>query len=283
MNSQDHVAISIRRIKLEVPSLDTDLPLLCEGKLPPLLILLRFNIIIIQIKQVLSSNPISFLYETKMEEFEPLLPPSQHARTLSSTKWPSFREDPDDHIPSLDISSTPVPDSERLQSHSSMESFFLNQTATNSEFKDEKLFLLDIACSQILMVRFRAISSQPTTPLISPGSSSVILTSCRHCSKKRIARTGAHEEPRTYMRELFRTLSISPSMIRQMRVYEIMQSVAGNMVLILGHEAGVAFEEWELIFQDLPGDSIVSGIYTGMEKDPLKDSMVMPYVSAAFM
>ena len=72
-------------------------------------------------------------------------------------------------------------------------------------------------------------------------------------------------------------------MVQQMHSYKVMKAVAGNSVLILTHDGGVAYEPWETIFEKIPEDCEVYGISTDVNKDPEVHNALMSFIPAAVM
>lgn len=151
-----------------------------------------------------------------------------------------------------------------------------------SNLQDEKLFILCFGCVQVLMVRTKYRHSS-LAPLISPGTSTLILSSCRKCTRQRSARASLQPASPMQLQNLFRTLRISPYVIQQMHSYKIMKAVAGNSVLILTHDGGVAYEPWETIFEKIPEDCEVYGISTDVSKGPEAHGTLTSFVPASFM
>lgn len=165
-------------------------------------------------------------------------------------------------------------------SNSSNEGAMVESQSTN--LQGEKLFILCFSCVLVLMVRTKHRHSS-LAPLISPGTSTLILSSCRKCTRQRSARASLQPVSPMQLQGLFRTLQISPYVVQQMHSYKVMKAVAGSSVLILTHDGGVAYEPWETIFEKVPEDCEVYGISTDVSKDPEGHSAITSFIPSAFM
>nr|KAK5435726.1 hypothetical protein LTR18_009728 [Exophiala xenobiotica] len=131
----------------------------------------------------------------------------------------------------------------------------------------EKLFLLCHGCIGTLLVRFgKGCDLATAGPLVKPGHSTLVLTTCRTCTRQRVARRGSELASAPHLVELFQTICLSPAMIEQMHAFQVMQIVSGEKVLILTHNGAVAYEEWEVVLNSLPPGCVCSGIVTDMSR-----------------
>ena len=188
------------------------------------------------------------------------------------------------HPPASPQSSSPIIHSGENHSNTSNEGGVGVTESQNSSSYHEKLFILCFGCVLVLMVRSRTkYRHSSMAPLVSPGTSTLILSSCRRCTRQREARASIQHASRMELQSLFHSLRISPYVVQQMYSYNVMKAVAGNSVLILTHDGGVAYEPWETIFDKLPEDCEVYGISTDVRRNLVADNVIMSSIPAAFM
>lgn len=162
--------------------------------------------------------------------------------------------------------------------------FSESSTADDDPYLSERLFLLCHGCIGTLMVRFgRECNLSVASPLVKPGHSTVVLTTCRKCLRRMPARQGPELAKASHLADLFQLVSLSPAMMEQMHAFQVMQIVCGGKVLILTHNGAVAYETWDIILGCLPGDCVCSGIDTDMHVGLQRNKLIMPYVPVALM